>query len=180
MKELTDSLTVQLLPYVAIFVFFAIVVFFLTKFFLNKKSTSNQSRGFYERKDFMTAAESSFFQKIKRLETEQELIVAPQINLATIIQKTDGAHFQNELFRNIDFAVFSANYKKVLLLIELNDSTHNLSNRRARDQKVRAICGAARIPLLTFYTNKPNSEKYVHQRILKTIREYYQETERES
>lgn len=56
-----------------------------------------------------------------------------------------------------------------MLLIELNDQTHNQTNRKYRDIKVREICKNANIPIMTFYTNYPNEENYVINRILKEI-----------
>jgi len=45
-------------------------------------------------------------------------------------------------------------FKYILLLIELNDSSHNDIQRRKRDIKVREICEKAGIRIITFYTNR--------------------------
>ena len=71
----------------------------------------------------------------------------------------------NELFKNIDFAIFDKDYKNVLLLIEINDSTHNKINRKDRDLKVKKICNDCNIKLITFYTKYPNEKEYVLKRI---------------
>jgi len=115
----------------------------------------------------MTNCEKEFYDKIKDLEEVYRII--PQINLATIIQKESNKPYQNELYRNIDFAIFSKDYSKLLLLIELNDSSHNNKKRIIRDKKVKRICYQAGIRLLTFYTNFPNKKEYVIKRILDEI-----------
>lgn len=121
----------------------------------------------YKKKYLMTNAEHEFYNKIKSLESEYKII--PQINLAAIISKENNNRYYNDLFRNIDFAIFDSNLEKVLLLIELNDETHQLEKRKRRDIKVKKICNAAGIPLLFFYTKYPNEKDYVINRIKKTI-----------
>ena len=121
-----------------------------------------QETKIYIKKNFMTQSELFFYEKIKELETDYKIV--PQINLATIIKKTSKGYI-NELFRNIDFAIFDKEYKNLLLLIELNDSTHNDNNRKDRDLKVKKICNDANIKLIVFYTKYPNEKDYVLRRI---------------
>ncbi len=116
----------------------------------------------YERKEFMTTYELLFYEKMKDLEKEYKIV--PQINLATIVKKINKGYI-NELFKNIDFAIFDKDYKNVLLLIEINDSTHNKINRKDRDLKVKKICNDSNIKLITFYTKYPNEKEYVLKRI---------------
>lgn len=54
-------------------------------------------------------------------------------------------------------------------MIEINDRTHLQNNRRERDIKVRDICEKAKIPLITFWTDKPNEESYIQYRIDQAI-----------
>ena len=107
----------------------------------------------------MTKAERDFYDKIKYLEPEYKVI--PQVNLASIVSKENNNRYYTDLFRNIDFAIFDNNLEKVLLLIELNDGTHNLKKRKRRDVKIKKIYNAAGIPLLFFYTKYPNEKDYV-------------------
>lgn len=116
----------------------------------------------YKRKEFMTPSELIFYQTLKALEPEYKVI--PQVNLASIIKKVNKGYI-NELFKNIDFAIFDNEFKKVLLLIELNDNTHNQIDRKDRDLKVKKICNDANIKLITFYTKYPNEKEYVINRI---------------
>lgn len=133
------------------------------------KSITNQKE--YKKKNFMTAVEYDFYSKMKDLEEFYKII--PQVNLATIIDKTSNEKFRNELFRNIDFAIFTKDYSSLLLLIELNDQTHNTTTRKKRDKKVKEICEQSSIPLITFYTKYPNEKEYVINRVLKEINNQY-------
>lgn len=121
----------------------------------------------YEEKKFMTEYELDFYKKMLELNNEYNII--PQINLATIVQKRNKG-FINELFKNIDFAIFDKEFKKVLLLIELNDNTHNKINRKDRDLKVKKICNDSNIKLITFYTKYPNEKEYIINRIKDEIK----------
>ena len=135
----------------------------------NKEETSETAKTIYKKKDFMTLAERDFFNKIKVLETDYNYRIVPQLNLATIAQKTTNSYYYTDLFRNIDFAIFDNDYKQILLLIELNDATHKRKKRQARDIKVQNICEEIGVPLLKFYTNYSNETTYVINRIIKTI-----------
>ena len=142
----------------------------------SKENTSNESSNTisknntaYVRKNFLTNNELSFLNKLKELEIENGLKIVPQVNLATVIKKISDIPYQNELFRNIDYGIFSNNYERLLLLIELNDSSHQNQNRQYRDKKVHEICEMAGIKLITFYTKYSNEKEYVKNRIRNEI-----------
>ena len=118
----------------------------------------------YKRKVFLTPVEKNFLQTLKIL-SNYNLTVIPQVNLATIVQKIGEFRYQNELYRNIDFGVFDSEYN-LLLLIELNDQSHNQYQRQKRDLKVQDIVSRAEIKLIKFYTDKSNNPDYVIGRIL--------------
>lgn len=123
----------------------------------------------YKQKGFMTRNERYFYTALKYLEKELDLIVHPQANLATIVEKVNKNKYHNELFRNIDFAIFTKDYKKLLLLIEINDATHNQYKRRQRDKKVKEICKIANINLITFYTKYTNKTDYIINRVKQNL-----------
>lgn len=124
--------------------------------------------GVYFEKNFLTPSELNFYNKIKDLENYYKIV--PQLNLATVVKKSKNNKYINELFKNIDFAIFTNDYSKLLLLIELNDSSHNQKNRIKRDKKLHSICNDAGIKLITFYTKYTNEREYVVSRIINEIR----------
>ena len=127
----------------------------------------NKTENEYKKTNLMTQTELFFYNKIQELEQEYKII--PQLNLGAIIEKQNKG-YRNELFKNIDFAIFSKDFKEILLLIELNDSTHNQSKRKKRDKNVKEICNKAQIKLITFYTKYPNEKEYVLNRIKEEIK----------
>lgn len=122
----------------------------------------------YEKKPLMTIYERKMYNIIKKLENEYTII--PQLNLAAIINKKNNNKYYSELFRNIDFAIFDKELENILLLIEINDKTHNEYKRKDRDLKIKKKCNDTGIKLMPFYTNYPNEEEYVINRILKEIK----------
>lgn len=125
----------------------------------------------YIPKKFLSNCEYDFFRKFISLEDEINVHIVPQVNLASIIEKKSESRFNTELFRNIDFGIFNADYSKILLLIELNDDSHNNYYRKKRDIKVKDICSKAGIKLITFYTKYPNESNYVKDRIISELKQ---------
>ena len=117
----------------------------------------------------MTDYERYFYNIFVELEQEFMIKVVPQVGLSTIVKKEVNNKYISELFRNIDFAIFDKDYKEVLLLIEINDSTHNTRKRIVRDKKVEKILEDAGIRLIKFYSNYPNKYDYVKPRVRKEI-----------
>ena len=91
----------------------------------------------------MTDYEYKFYLILKELEKYNYKVI-PQVNLATIVED-------------------------VLLLIEVNDATHNTKKRKSRDIKVKSICANAGLNLITFYTKYANEKSYVLNRVLRSI-----------
>ena len=115
----------------------------------------------------MSDYEIMFYNRMKDLETEYNIV--PQLVLSSVVDKKSKQKYSSELYRIIDFAIFSKDYSKLLLLIELNDNTHNQRKRKDRDLKVKKICNSAKIKLITFYTKYPNEKDYIINRIKKEI-----------
>ena len=164
-----------MLLFILIIVILMIVVFFaiISRF---GNSTSNNtvvnediSTVNYVPKRFLSNNEYNFLTKFIDLENELHVHIVPQVNLASVITKISDSRFNTELFRNIDFGIFNADYSKLLLLIELNDESYNTYHRKKRDIKVHDICNKAGIKLITFYTKYSNEKEYVKSRIIKEI-----------
>lgn len=117
----------------------------------------------YKKKKLMTPTEIKYFHAIQK-SVSGNYILQPQVNLATIIERTDEHKYQNELYRNIDFVIFDLQYNPIVL-IEINDKTHKEKARQARDSKVKSICALAELPIITFWTDYGINEEYIQKRI---------------
>lgn len=120
----------------------------------------------YNKKSIMTENEKYFY-NIFNKHFSKDYLILPQVNLATIINKNKEfeKQYQNELNRNIDFGIFDKENLTPLLLIEINDNSHNRKDRIKRDYKVKEICKNANLNLITFYTKYSNKENYIVNRI---------------
>lgn len=114
----------------------------------------------------VTETEMNFLKCIKDVLPE-DCLVQPQANLASFIARTDGAKYQNELFRNVDFIITDLSYKP-LILIEINDQTHLSHDRVERDKKVANICEEAGIPIIKLWTKYGVNPEYIKKRIKET------------
>ncbi len=121
----------------------------------------------YQKKCLMTPIEKQFFAAIKD-RVGENYVVLPQVNLATVIKKQGDFKFQNELYRNIDFGIFDRDYN-ILLLIEINDESHNDYRRRDRDSKIKTLISSAGIPLVTFHTKFGVNTEYIAKRLSEHI-----------
>lgn len=122
----------------------------------------------YELKaSLVTRKEMEYLNCIKAVLPENYLIQA-QANLASFILRTDGARFQNELYRNVDFIITDMFYRP-LVVVEINDQTHLSEDRRERDKKVANICEEAGIPIIRFWTSYGINQEYIRKRIQESL-----------
>ena len=151
------------------------IVYLIIKKFKPKNNSKNKNQSSqvkYQSKQLMSKYEKNFYEILSK-NFAQEYIIMPQVNLASIIEKIKDfpTQYQNELYRNIDFGIFDKNSMKPLLLIEINDKTHNQPDRIKRDLKVKEICNQANIKLITFYTKYDNKPNYIISRVKKELEE---------
>ena len=155
--------------WIAIIILVIVIALFLKYRKTNANETTEQETKTYtyKKKCLMTETEKRFFTAIKK-SVGDNYTVQPQINLATIIEKQGDFKYQSELYRNIDFGIFDNNYN-IVLLIEINDETHNTPQRKKRDTKVKDISKIADIPLITFYTKYGVNQDYISNKIKEYI-----------
>ena len=131
---------------------------------LSCKTTAEEPFLYELKKSLITETERSYLSSIKSV-LPTGYFLQPQVNLASIIYRTDNFKFQNELYRNIDACVFDKGYRPIIL-IEINDDTHKVQDRKERDRKVKNICEEAGIPLITFWTSYGINQDYISKRII--------------
>ncbi len=110
---------------------------------------------YIKRKSFITKNERNYYNIIKEITDEYDLELAPQVSLKRIIyKKPKEKKFVPELEKYIDFGIFSKDYKKLLLLIEINDRTHKRKDKIERDENVKNYTKEAGINLISIITYK--------------------------
>lgn len=123
----------------------------------------------YERKGtLISRAEYDFLLVLRQISPERYEVV-PQVALVSVIDKKTENSYRNELFRICDYCFVDRDTFEPLLLVELNDSSHKRADRVQRDEKVNAICKAAKMPLITFWMDDDLSYKTVKHAVQKSI-----------
>lgn len=117
------------------------------------------------KKALLSAPEWDLYRILKSLCPENRYQVLPQQSLLSVIDKLSQTSYRNELFRLIDFCIMDARTSAPLLLIELNDASHNRADRVERDRKVNAICDKAKMPLVTFTLAESKDMGFVKKQI---------------
>lgn len=136
---------------------------------LCKSGAPRANESVYKRKSrYISRAEWEFLQVLRNI-LGNRYEVCVQAPLVAVVDKA-GSAFRNELFRVIDYLVVHPVSYEPLLLIELNDASHERADRRARDQKVAEICAAAKMPLIAFTAAQSHDVAEVRKAIFKALR----------
>jgi len=107
---------------------------------------------YFGKKYLLTTAESSFFRILEKA-TENKYYIFPQIRISNLLyvkaDKSDYFRYQSKIkYKSVDFVLTDKNYLNPLLAIELDDSTHNRTDRMDRDDFVDDAFKDAGFPLL--------------------------------
>lgn len=143
-----------------IFIFIvAVIIEVLAAIGMKVGNIQKQPIAAYRKKYLLTKNEYSFYQKIKPIIQEKNLRVLCKIRLADLIepepnknQKEWYAAFNRIKSKHIDFAIATENMK-VIVLVELQDNTHQKSDRKERDEFVNTAVTSAGYTLLSVYNN---------------------------
>ena len=116
------------------------------------KNRKKFSYTYRTKKCLMTNTEFKYYTALKSILSGTNYVLLPQIALSAIVERKEPHKYQSELSRVADFVIFSPEFAP-LLVVEINDQTHNLRSRRLRDEKVKFILKSANLPLLTIETS---------------------------
>ena len=157
--------------YVYIIVGLAILVLILAK---SKLSTSSQTKKVFKNNTYkysakyslMTRTESEFFVKLNRVVSER-YFVFPQVHLSSVLFPSAKGQEWTYAFRHIngksvDYVLCDRQTLQPTYAIELDDYTHDQSDRKKRDAEVERIFDEANLPLVRF-RNKDVSDAEIIQ-----------------
>ena len=135
----------QLLIFI-VFVIFVIIS--ITISILSKR----QRYPYQLKQNYLTPAELSFFSVLK-LAGQDKYEIVPQVPLKSIVNVKpnirDFYTYFNKINKKVlDFVLFTKQTYKPVLIIELDDSSHNNPDRRDRDHFVDKVSETIKIPIL--------------------------------
>ena len=107
----------------------------------------------YRKKDYLlTAAERSFYEVLRSILGDQ-LDVFAKVRLLDLVYLPKGtenrqSHTNRVMSKHVDFLLCEQQNVSPLLVIELDDSSHERDDRAERDAFVNGVLGAAGLPIL--------------------------------
>jgi hypothetical protein len=140
----------------------------------SKKKTAAEALPYRVRDDFLSPAEFSFYKILSSL-AGTRLTVQSKVRLADIFfvarPNENMAFFNRIAQRHLDFLVCDSKTMKPLLGIELDDSSHQRSDREERDEFVEQVFQAARLPLLRVPVQREYDPREIAAQIAPLIKE---------
>jgi very-short-patch-repair endonuclease len=130
---------------------------------------------------FFSNAEASFYHLLLQM-TGENIIVFPHValrDLVTItgINKSDYYKYYNQIDRKqIDFLLVDAKNLKPMLVIELDDSSHQRPDRVQRDIFVEKVLTISRIPFVRIPVKQSHDPKELVDTFRKAIQKNQQNT----
>lgn len=111
----------------------------------------------YKRKNYINDFDSEFINKLHPLVDEFDIEIVPNVKLAEVVNKSE---FDDslELDTIISFGIFTKDFKKALLLINLNNN-----------DVVRSICKKSRISYIEVNSYSLDDLKHIKSRISKAL-----------
>ena len=110
----------------------------------------------YYKKDYiMTQAELKFYRELKKITDKLDLTIFPQVDLERIInvKNNNNAHRNRIKSRSIDYTIVSNKNCKIICCIELDDYTHNNTNRKIRDEFINELFYNVNLKLFRYNLN---------------------------
>jgi len=128
----------------------------------------------YKHKDYlMTRTEHDFFKELRTI-LGQGYYIFPQIHLGTIIKPSVKWTYRWRLWRvaffysdrySVDFVICDTQGIKPLLVIELDDISHQREKRRSRDRVVEKMLRESNLPIVRFTSSEAGNIELVDSRI---------------
>jgi hypothetical protein len=130
----------------------AVVFPLILKQIAGNKSVAAANLPYRKRDYLLTAAERSFYEVLYSV-LDDQLIVFPKVRLADLVYMPKGTadrqtHFNRIQSKHVDFVLCDREKIRPVLVIELDDASHEEEARRDRDTFVDASLSAAGLPIL--------------------------------
>lgn len=138
-----------------------------------RKSSYNDH--YLAKRYIITLNELKFYKVLLEIAKEMNLILLCQVSLYSIIEtkKKNDIYFNKIRSKSIDFVLVRENDCRIQLCIELDDKTHNYSNRIERDKFVNKLFSDLNINLLRI----KSSNLYDKEKLKSIINDYIEKKE---
>ena len=135
----------------------------------SRKVFKNNAYSYTAKQSLMTRTEDDFFLKLERA-VDERYYVFPQVHLSSLLDHRVKGQDWSYAFRHIngksvDYVLCNRETLLPTYAIELDDYSHEKSDRRKRDKEVERIFEEANLPLVRF-KNKNVSEHNIIQTLI--------------
>lgn len=114
----------------------------------NEYKFYDENKDYFLKSEILNEFEMRFFNIVRKALSLKYAII-PQVNLQSIISTNTNTR-NDELYRNVDFALFYSKTFNPFLIIELNGKQHYTNDYYIeRDKSVKSILTEVKLPLLT-------------------------------
>jgi len=139
----------------------------------NAKGKSTANYQYQAKMSMMSRAEEGVFRKLVDL-CEDQCYVVPQVHLSCLFAheirgQNWKAAFNHINGKSVDFVLLDQKSLKPLCAIELDDSSHNATDRQERDQEVERIFAVAKFPLVRLTQAMASSREKVGEAIMSAV-----------
>jgi hypothetical protein len=147
---------------IGVLLFAFALIFVLWKIVINSKHP-------YKKKDFlMTAAEFNFYKSLKHVANSYGFDVFTHVRLADLVNVdyrlalNKWKWFYKSAYKHIDFVICDQQNGRILFLVELDDSSHNMIERIKRDNFVDRALAGAKMELVRINPQKYYSKEQIN------------------
>jgi hypothetical protein len=129
----------------------------------------------YRRKDYLlTKAEREFYEALRAAVEAGGIVVFPKVRLLDLLWFPKGttnlaSHRNRVQSKHVDFVLCDRRALRPLLVVELDDSTHERADRKARDAFVDSALAAAGLPILHVPARASYDPQAVAQQVMPLI-----------
>lgn len=130
----------------------------------------------FEPMPIMTDSEVLFFKKLQQ--ALPEYVIFSQVQLSRIIEPSEEVGKDRQFWFNricrqsIDYVLVDHDLQTVLLVVELDDWTHESPTRQKQDAKKDKALASAGIPIVRFHAEKMPSVQIIRHDILSVLTHY--------
>lgn len=132
-----------------------------------RKVFKNNTYTYTARQSLMTKAEDEFFIKLERAVSER-YYVFPQVHLSALLDHHVKGQNWSYAFRHIngksvDYVLCSRETLQPTYAIELDDFSHEKSDRQKRDKEVERVFSEAGLPLIRFKDGNVTEQEIIQE-----------------
>jgi len=119
---------------------------------IQSQRSANRKLPYAPRGALLSAGERRFFHEGLKPAVGERFMVSFKVRLADVITVKDweGRYGRKIAQKHLDFVLLTPKTTRIAAVIELNDATHDMTERQRRDEFLRLALDSAYVPFTTF------------------------------